>query len=116
MRGHQALIAMRRGGKHPATVFVGLDPDRLRCWRDWHLLGDSPSVEVEPGDTIGRLDLRFVRGLTVIADGNDAQRLAAFSSACMAAGAARVVASVLGEDRRGPIVINVTDTEGAWPS
>jgi hypothetical protein len=72
MRGHEPIIAMRKAGKTPKTVFINDFP--CPTSHDWHNPGDKYS-EVWPadhatvstaGDALSGLDFRFLVGLTVI--------------------------------------------------
>ncbi len=99
MQGHTALIAMRKTGIKPAAVYVSDEVTQLV--RDWHapvtLTGKpmeqhSPHIAVEATDTIRRLDLRFLFGLTVFAYSDKEQTAKSLFEACKKAGAAVVVA------------------------
>lgn len=115
MRGHEPLIAQRKRGMHPAIVFVDLEPDRLKCWRDWHAVeGGKPTINVDPEESIARLDLRCIAGLLVSVHGNDEERVAEMVGACILAGASRVFSATCGEqDHHGaPQITAMTDTAG----
>ena len=117
MRGHKAILEMRRQGVAPSIVFIDTEPSRLREWRDWQDVDASmASVEIATSDTLASLDLRFVHSLRVMVTGENAPRVKAIGAACERAGAARVVASTM--ERRGAgefmtmKAVAVTDTAG----
>jgi len=60
MKGHHALIEMRKQGRHPKWVFVNDYP----CKTDWHEWGEHATICVD-GDRLVDLDLRFLVGLCV---------------------------------------------------
>lgn len=93
MRGHEALIVLRRQGWRPAGgVIVDASPSGVDRWaRDWPRMGMSMAfVDIEPGDPVH--DLRFAIGLTVQVIGNDVRRVGEVAQAFVAAGAATVIA------------------------
>ena len=95
MKGHQPLLEMRTKGRHPPVVFIDTEPDRLKCWRDWHAVeGGKPTISVNPDESIERLDLRCIHGVTVSVQGSDEERVNAVGAACIRAGAKRVVGFV----------------------
>lgn len=94
MRGHEALIALRRSGLRPSLVDIDLEPCPWRNWADWPEWTTVPQIEVQPTDSIRLLDLRFLVGLTVQVSGFDGPRVWAMFEACREAGAARVLAFV----------------------
>lgn len=94
MRGHEPLIALRRRGLRPALVDIDLEPCPWRNWSTWPEWTTVPQIEVQPGDSIRLLDLRFLVGLTVQVSGYDGPRVWVLADACKAAGAARVLAFV----------------------
>lgn len=107
MIGHAPLIAMRTAGRKPASVYVTDEVTPLS--RDWHapvtLTGKpmqphTPCIAVEPKDSIGSLDLRFLVGLVVFVSGSTESRAKAMFEACKGAGAAKVVGCHVHEDRR----------------
>ena len=96
MRGHEALIAMRRRGMVPAMVFLH-DEFPFDC-RDWQERPESIAhavIHFEPDDRPARADLRFVVGLMVLVSFHDAARMRATVLACEAAGAKRVVGTAI---------------------
>lgn len=117
MRGHEGLIEMRRRGVVPAIVFLNTEADSFGETRDWHIHNPATAtVLIESKDRPETLDLRFLVGLLVKVDGSDQRLVERVTKACIAAKAARVIASVttFADDR---CVINgMTDTEGvfAW--
>lgn len=99
MRGHHALIAMRRQRAVPRTVFVDVDSDPFAQWRSWQTeTPDKAHLLVEPSDAPRRLDLRCVVGLIVIVTGFNDARVEEVFEACRSAGAARVIGA------SGPVV------------
>lgn len=94
MRGHAAIIAMRRQGISPRVVNFDLDrPDSWWC-RNWqHETPRWAHVCVGPQELISGLDLRFVVGLIVLVTGENAARVERVTKACLEAGAARVVSA-----------------------
>lgn len=92
MRGHAPLLAMRRSGVRPELVRFELDPMRWQDWATWPDWSDVPMIEIEPGDTIRRLDLRYSVGMPALVCGTDPARLLAMVEALKAAGAKRVIA------------------------
>jgi hypothetical protein len=95
MRGHQALLELRRGGLRPGLVFVDLVAEHSPITADWQTWGKQAHLAVLETEPIRTLDLRCLVGLHVIASGLDAERVARLHEACKAAGAARVVSMVL---------------------
>lgn len=87
MRGHDAIIAMRKTGRRPAVVFLNDFP----CAIDWPRFGDHATVDVS-ADRPEMLDLRFLVGMTVNILGTDEDRAKRLVEACKAAGAVLVVA------------------------
>lgn len=117
MRGHQALIAMRRAGAIPDAVWLGtdaaLDP---RC-TDW--LDTTPrhaQLQLDADESPLRADLRCVVGLLVCVTGSDLQRVRQTRDACIAAMASRVIATTtrsVGNDEFPAFqVVEITDTDG----
>lgn len=124
MKGHEPLIAMRRQGFVPGSVWLDLDPSNY--WRTWpQFLGvewrkypgsvGTAHVQVETGDSIPRLDLRFVVGLTCWVQGSDSYRVAQLHQACTDAGAKRVLSALMARDDRGqPHCAALFDTAGVF--
>lgn len=99
MLGHAPIVKMRLAGKRPIIVFINdfQTPEA----RDWHIPGvkykevwepDHATIQVDAGDKIEALDLRFLTGLTVSATGSTEDRAKALFAACIAAGAKTVAA------------------------
>lgn len=103
MRGHEALVAMRRRGMRPVSADISDGMDRLGCWRDWQHWTGVAHVEVQPGDSINRLDLRCMVGLIVSVAGTDPVRVRALHDACVAAGARAVMAAVYAPTASGDL-------------
>lgn len=92
MRGHEALIALRKTGVRPQIVFIEAGIDHAETWRTWQ--DDTPEhayVEVGPDDAISSLDLRFVVGMNVVISGPDERRVGAVYRLCQESGAKRVL-------------------------
>lgn len=115
MRGHEAMVDMRRRGFVPTAVWVHdlpLEAQRTPDRWNWPLHGQSACIDLDPTDNPARLDLRFVVGLTVWIQARDAQRLQALTDLAVACGAKRVLGSlVAGEGDRARCVAH-TDTQG----
>ena len=124
MRGHEPLLAMRRIGRVPGSVALSLYASTP--WRTWAQseptefrgFPDAQStahVLVEPDDPIGRLDLRFLVGLTAWVDGPDLMRVQQLHAACIEAGAKRVLSTVQQPDSRGTLrTVAMFDTAGIF--
>jgi len=99
MRGHERLVALRRRGIRPPSVWLVDSPppqplaDGTRL--DWWAFTKPQPVEVsiDAADSPQRADLRFVVGLTVHVTIAEPQRMRAWVKACSDAGAARVFGS-----------------------
>jgi hypothetical protein len=116
VKGHEQLIEMRQRGRNPSAVFVETDNDnRLKPWRDWHVVNpDAPVLWIEPEDSPLRLDLRCVIGLPVLhVDGCDEKRIKAVANACLMAGAVRAISSLCDFNRYGEkTLLRLTDSSG----
>lgn len=97
MKGDRELIAMRRAGQKPSVVWVSDFPRKTM---------DGLTVCVH-GDTPELLDLRFLVGVTVLAESSDQRRLERLVEACKAH-AKRVV----GTQFDGRDVVRIIDTAG----
>jgi hypothetical protein len=96
MRGHLALLEMRRAGAAPDVVLVDCFPTPSHQAQHWP--SDNPTtavIEIEAGDRPARLDLRCLIGLDVTVNGFDSQQVAAVEAAVIAAKARTVTAAVL---------------------
>ncbi|MEQ1692334.1 MAG: hypothetical protein ABMA00_13670 [Gemmatimonas sp.] len=99
MRGAANLIEMRKRRKAPAMIFLDADKERLP-FPDWELhnvAGERTNImhlQPEPGESLGRLDLRCLVGMVVVISGKDAARVHAVRDAAIAAKAKRVIATV----------------------
>lgn len=87
MRGHEAIIAMRKAGMRPAMVFL----NDFACDTDWHKWGDHATVDVS-GEKPEWADLRFLVGLTVSITSKSEKRAKRFLEACKRAGCVTVAA------------------------
>lgn len=93
MRGHEQLIATRRGGLQPVSVQIALTDLPLPKWCSVNP-GAHAWLHIGSGDTIERLDLRCLVGMLVVIDGHDEQRVESVHSAAISHGARRVVSTV----------------------
>lgn len=92
MKGHEALIAMRKAGKTPRVVFVETERDWLEDWRDWQDHHPShAALHIGKTESLASLDLRCIVGLVVVVSGETSQRVRAVAAACEAADASRVI-------------------------
>ena len=112
MTGQDRIIALRRSGMKPVGVWV--------C--DYQVdTSDGVTVSIAAQDTPEMQDWRFLVGLTVHLSGDDAQRLARITDACMKY-AKRVVATLFTPAEHAGMryhaVASIADTEGVmvWPS
>lgn len=110
MRGHEPLIAMRKRGATPQSVWFDLDggdawktwPAAMATrWRNHPEAVGSAEIMVEAGDAIPRLDLRFVVGMQVRVMGADLKRVRQLARACADAGAKRVLGVGYEPDHKG---------------
>jgi hypothetical protein len=96
MRGHHALIDLRRQKKRPQAVWISHSPTPY-CLT-WNQYADTlpyPEIEILPTESPETLDLRFVVGLPVHVSGcNDYKKAKKLHDALLAAGAARVTTLV----------------------
>ena len=99
MLGHLPIIKMRSKGRCPSIVFVNDYPTPEA--KDWHNPGaayhevwepDHATVQIDDGDNIAALDLRFLTGMTVSVTGRTEARAKALFEACKRAGAKTVAA------------------------
>lgn len=104
MRGHEALIDMRKRGVRPRAADICVASDRQGFWRDWQNWAAEACIEIEPKDCIERLDMRCIVGMWVFCWGFEAERVKALHQACVDAGAAAVMSSVYRTNRAGELV------------
>ena len=93
MRGHDQIIAMRLSGIKPESVHIWCGTDALKGWKDWQESTGHAEVQIEDGEALSGLDLRFVVGLLVFVNGTNPFRVAAIHAGCLASGAARVLSA-----------------------
>lgn len=108
MRGHEPLITLRRRGYTPAVVWIdATGEDGLCLWRDWHRYAPPrPHIDVDPTETIARLDLRFLHGVSAVfleIPADNPGRQLAMLDAIRAEGVRRVLVSLTD----GPRVVDV---------
>jgi hypothetical protein len=68
MKGHDALIAMRKEGGKPKGVWICHAVDNAKGWATWQKykgFDAYPEVEILPTEVPELLDLRFAVGLVV---------------------------------------------------
>jgi hypothetical protein len=124
MRGHEALVAMRKAGALPSkNAFVTDMPTPLSvmaAWERWEaqdqLAQLLPSIDIDPSDDPARMDWRCLVGLTVHITGFDSNRLDAIVTAIEQCNPKRVIASL--HDKATGEAIRISDTEGniEWPN
>lgn len=107
MRGAVELVNARLRGFSPAVVFVDLDIPPIP-----ELHRSDEQVQIEAGDRLSSLDLRCVYGLLVCVSGENAEKARAIASACMEAGALRVITTLHRVLKGRHEAIEVTDTLG----
>lgn len=118
MRGHEKLVAMRHAGYVPDSVWIDTDAERaLPMPGDWHAIDNRKAhLQTEPGEKAWRIDLRCAVGLICYVDGSRALEVRAMRDACIAAGAKRVIATVMRRLGAGEFItfelIEMTDTDG----
>lgn len=98
MRGIENLRRMRRAGSAPSVVFIDADagPQALPQWAQWqHIAPHLCDIDVEAADSLLRIDWRPVVGLTVHVSGLNEKRVRAIAAAVDAAGAKRVISSLV---------------------
>jgi hypothetical protein len=95
MRGHEAIIELRRNRMAPPFVFINDYP----CDTDW-LQDRAGSTVCVAGDHIPALDLRYLIGLKVSISSESEARAKALFDACKAAGARTVAACHIKPERR----------------
>ena len=85
---------MRLRGRRPGCVFidVGIEGD---LWSDWHLTHPERAlVQIEPGDMLSSLDVRWCTGMLTLIEGFPAERVKAIEAKCIEVGASRVVTTI----------------------
>lgn len=124
MRGSEHLIAMRSAGYKPRSVWVEMLPmnsfakslirPAIKNDIDIHL-------ELRDIETVSRLDLRCLMGLSVYVNGPNDETTQAVADACLKAGAIKVIASFFDLSKRERdwlVKMTTTTSEGVrttWP-
>lgn len=101
MRGHEAIVSLRRKGKRPDVVFIDLD-----CPASALKHSVNATVEIAPGEPLQRLDWRWAIGLRISLTGRDAGRVREAARLLSEAGAERVISSC----------IEPVGTDAEWPA
>ncbi|NBW08303.1 MAG: hypothetical protein EBR82_09770 [Caulobacteraceae bacterium] len=101
MRGHQAIVALRKRGRRPDSVMVRVGYSSLPTWDSWHLDAGKVSplvaaVEIDDRDRISSLEreLDVVAGMIVMVHGDDPVRTRRIADLCVDAGATRCIVTV----------------------
>jgi hypothetical protein len=124
MRGHEAIVAMRKAGQRPAMAWVETDGYNEGLQR-MARAGVRPigQIEVAVTERPQRLDLRCLVDLVVEVSGSDERRVGAIARACVEAGARQVIAIASTTTRRGDDFdveidrMTVTNEElSTWPT
>jgi len=102
MNGHQNIIGMRRNGFKPVYVWL----------QDSGLAPGDFAVTLSATDNPATLDLRFLVGTTVLAEGSNRERLAAMLKAASEAGAKRVITNLHVREGFDFEIVETTDTDG----
>lgn len=82
MRGHNEIIELRKSGLKPGWVYLNDFP----CETDWYKNG-LPATVCVAGESFSGLDLRFLVGLSVVANSDSETRAKALFSAAKKSGA-----------------------------
>ncbi len=112
MRGHQAVLQMRRAGAAPTAVWIEDMGNRTCLPRDWPWYGSSAQVEIDRNESPRTLDLRFCVRLVVFASSTDRHRLEALAANAMECGAERVLGSLFEGNTERSDMTAMTDTQG----
>jgi hypothetical protein len=98
MRGHEALIEMRRDKKRPQGIWITQNPS-IDCMK-WDKNVETlpyPEIEILPNEIPESLDLRYVVGMTVhVCGATDYKKAKRLHAALVEAGASRVITDVNG--------------------
>lgn len=118
MRGHEAILSMRRCGVTPASVWIddtgGPVTSMSHPATGWQVDTAHAQVEVLPTDNPRRLDLRFAAGLVVHLHTDCANRLQAFEETAQACGVGRLLGNLFAGQGWQRRVVRMTDTAGAF--
>lgn len=111
MRGHHALIAMRRRHRRPAYVWIDTERDQSKAWSDWtETTPLAAQLQIDPDDVPSLLDLRALLGLTVIVSGSDQERVSAVAQAVAQHDPGRLIVARIGFNRGEVQLIEISDT------
>ena len=102
MRGHDAILNLRRNRMKPAYVWL----------QDTGLAPTDLAITLSPQDIPEALDLRILVGVTVLVEATNRQRLGRILKACMDSKPKRVIGSLIDMTSGYPEIIETTDTEG----
>lgn len=98
MRGHERLVAMRRGGYRPLVAFIDVDagPKGMPPWAQWQIVNpDMADIDIEAAEPLSRIDWRPFLGVEVHVTGTDAKRVKTAKDRLVEAGAKRVIYTLL---------------------
>jgi hypothetical protein len=110
MRGQDPIVAMRRTGRRPETLYLSLRdfPHGAPTWAI-----PEHTVFVEDCESIARLDLRFLVDCNVSIDGSESTRVRRLFDAAKSHGAGRVLAHVAVPAARETFqLLEILDTDG----
>lgn len=97
MRGHDELLDLRLSGYRAEIVWVMVleGPALTDRWNDvkGSIEGGYPTIDVEPDDIPGLLDLRALHGATALIQGMNADRIEQVTRRAMEFRPARIIAS-----------------------
>lgn len=82
MRGHNEIIELRKSGLKPGWVYLNDFP----CETDWYKQG-LPATVCVSGESFSGLDLRFLVGLSVVANADSEMRAKSLFEAAKRSGA-----------------------------
>jgi hypothetical protein len=121
MRGVRSLVEMRRAGHKPQVAFIDCDanPHGMPAWAQWQQQNpDMADIDMEPGDSLARIDWRPFVGMVVHVSGTDERRVRTTKDRLAEAGAKRVIYTLLEQIGRDEWIafktVWVYDTEGQF--
>lgn len=121
MRGHRALVEMRRSGQKPHVAFIDCDagPRALPAWAQWQETTPGVAdIDIEAAESLLRIDWRPFIGMVVHVTGTNGARVRGVKDRLVEAGAKRVIYALLEQIGRDEWVafktVWVHDTEGQF--